>query len=184
MSKMPWSVPLPALLLVLVSAAGCSGMGKFDVVVKLDESFRAEGATVPSIEVDLIGVNAVEYPRWENYSMSQYWSPADQLRRDADKYVMRFGQDWALAQTLRHQDAVWRRWKPKQATHLFVLAFLPGVHEDQPGNADPRRLILPLDQRRWPRYGWWYLLWRNRRIELLVKSSEISCLTPPKPADR
>ena len=57
-------------------------------------------------------------------------------------------------------------------------ACLPGYGEkdDKPGDADPRRLILPLDSGQW---DWSY--WGMSEIRIEVSLGKVTCLTPHKP---
>ena len=53
---------------------------------------------------------------------------------------------------------------------LYVLVLLPGVTEDQPGNADPRRQIIPLGKCRW----------EGNSVKLEVQRAGIRTLTQYK----
>jgi hypothetical protein len=86
-------------------------------------------------------------------SMSSYWEPGNPMRESAVKYVMTFGASAAKEQILAKSDPIWQKWKERKATHLLVMAFLPGI-KDQPGGADPRRIILPLDSSKWEKRYW------------------------------
>jgi len=59
------------------------------------------------------------------------------------------------------------------AQHLVIVADLPGVVTDQVGNADPRRLILPLDRAAWDS--------GVNTINILVQESGLKLQTPRKP---
>ena len=56
-------------------------------------------------------------------------------------------------QTLSAKDPIWDTWfanaSDKDLMRLYVLVQLPGTIDDQPGNTDPRRQILPLGKCRW-----------------------------------
>src|SRR6266852_6006916 len=86
------SIALISILAVCLS--GCASCkpnepGKpqaYEVKVNLDSSLLQK-----SVLVDVVGVNAVSLPRWENYSMSDYFGKAgDAMRNDADKVTLSF----------------------------------------------------------------------------------------------
>ena len=163
-----------AFVMILAAfAAGCHGMGRYNVVVSCDEKLRNA-----SVMVDLVGVNESEYDQWYHYPMSKYWSPRDRMREDAPRFEMKFGQGLPDSQTLSKKDPAWDPWNKKLARHLFVLADLSGVGDDQLGNVDPRRKILPLSKTRW---RWKYFYWPVKQdIQILIKPSGVSVVTPAK----
>ena len=149
---------------------GCVGdaVGRYGVVLSNERNPRQ------SVQVDVVAVNDTEYGQWRSYSMTDYWRPDDRLRRDAADYrrTFRFGLHQSAVQELKIEDAVWQKWESMGARHLFILADL-GAFEDKMGENDPRRLILPLERRRWD----------DETIRIRVDSSGIRCLTPPNPED-
>ncbi len=157
---------------------GC-GEGPFDVEVSLaegDPKLKDEDGTVRSIEVNLVAVNDTEKPVWEQVSMSEYWEPGNAIRDSAAKHVMTFGQGFPKTQVLKKKNAIWRTWlRERQAKHLFILADLPWIQQDKPGDADPRRLILPLEVGKWE----WYL-WGADTIKIQVSAGGLTSLRQPK----
>ena len=164
------------LVIGCLAMLGCKKT--YNVVVSVDEgSWRPEGnEIIPSLEVDLIGINKSEKSTWDQHSIGRYFSPNDRLRRDADRHTMTFGNEDLEPKTLSKKDDIWKeKWHAKGAQWLFVLVNLPGVEEDQPGDSDPRRLILPLDRDKWK--------WGTGTLEIEIKSSLILCNTPLKKED-
>jgi hypothetical protein len=132
---------------------------RMNVVVELDKEFARDPASVPTIEVDLVGVNESELPQWKGYAMSAYWSPGDKLRAGADKHEFRFSQTTASVQTLSRKDPVFDSWQEKSASWLFVLADLPGAHEPAPGKA-------------------WKL--KKSTVTITVKAGQLVCTPAPR----
>lgn len=167
-----------AFLLIFV---GCMGMGKFDLDVTLDHaSFQAKLNTVPSVEVNFVGVNASEFPVWNNYSTNKYWMPDDSQRvtavRAAHCQVMTFDENPPFRKVVSRSAPIWSKWKSKNAAYLFAIVNYPRTGNDLPGNSDVRRVVLPLERTRWKGY-----FWGRRRILFEVKPSGIDCFTPPMP---
>jgi hypothetical protein len=156
----------------LLLAGGCASAPKariFNVKVTLDPALAGS-----SLQVDLIGANPIsDLPKYESYSVSDYWKPGDSLRHDATKAVLAFGQGRPMTQTLSSTDPIWKKWIATGAMHLVVLVDLPGIPADRAGNADPRRLILPLDGAQWKS--------KTDSLEILVQESGARLMTAKKP---
>ncbi len=166
------SIALISVLAVCLS--GCASCkpgvpGKpqaYEVKVNLDPSLLQK-----SVVVDLVGVNSLGLPNWENYSMSDYFGKAgNAMRHDADKVTLSFVSGNSLTNSLARTDPKWTSWLAKGATHLLVLADLPGAHADKPGNQDARRQILPLGRCEWPN--------KTKTLIVQVHQSGLEILTP------
>lgn len=155
----------------LVGCASSERTGRYEIVVALAPSMAdRETGRVPSVEVDIVGVGPTQEARWREYRMSQYFGGGDALRQSASKLTLPFTTDNPGAKTVDRDDPIWGQWESAGATRLFVLVNLPGFGEgdDLAGEADGRRLILPLERSRWS----------GRRIEIEVRPRELVCLTP------
>ena len=149
-------------LLAIMLLAGCGQ--KINVTA-------TGGICRKSVEVHLIGVNRYEKDRWETISMTNYWAPGNTLRKSTvnQSYtrVIRFGESESCKFIIKANDPIWKTWKNKK--YLFVLADLPGIFEDLPGNADARRLRLPIDGDCW-----------KGDIEISIEPGNIVPLTIPE----
>jgi hypothetical protein len=146
-------------------------MLRANVVVQLDQELTRDAGYIPTIQVDIVGVNKGELPQWKAYSMGRYWSPGDSLRAGADKYEIRFGQTRAAKQTLERTNPIYDTWLAKTASHLFILADLPDV-QDGAGRVDPRRLVLPLNPKAWKL--------KNNTIVVTIRAAQL--LPAPAPS--
>ncbi|MFO1448473.1 MAG: hypothetical protein U1F61_09980 [Opitutaceae bacterium] len=127
-----------------------------------------------SLQVDVVGANELsDLPKWQSYSVTEYWQPGNAFRRDARKATLAFGRGRPDTQTLAVDDAKWAEWLRTGALHLVIIADLPGPMSDQMGNADPRRLILPLDRAAWDR--------KLQKLQIVVQESGLRLMTPRKP---
>lgn len=149
---------------------GCTSVPKpraYNLRLSVDPALA--GTTVM---VDLAGANEIsDLPKWQTYSVTDYWQPGNVFRRDAHKATMEFGRDHPTAQTLAANDPHWAEWLRTGALHLVIVADIPGVVSDQAGNADPRRLIVPLDKAVWG---------RAEIIDVVVHESGLRLVTPKK----
>ena len=154
-----------------------------DIEVKIDQAaFLRQLSTVPSVEVNIVGVNELELQEWSGMSMTNYWRPDNPRRLQATDEltgyakVITFGQRRPTAAVLYSNDPTWARWSAKKTQRLLVLSNYPRVAKDQFGDADIRRLSLP-----WGAGAWQSLSSRASRgtIKLLVTPGGVLCETPP-----
>lgn len=127
--------------------AGCGGP-RFNVQVKVNEQWAATGR-VPTLEVDLVGANPSDAAILSRKDLLEYFAAGDDIRSTYPKKTLTFTKSDPEPKTLEKSDPVWQAWDQKQVDQLFVLVNLPGIAGSLPGDADPRRLILPLDTTRW-----------------------------------
>lgn len=132
----------------LLATGGCKGPGQYNIIVETDSQLCKQ-----SMRVDIVAVAGMgPKENWESMSMSKYWSPdRDSIRNKTTVpiYTMRWGQGEECIQTLKKNDQIWKKWKDRNAQWIFILADTPGITEDKLGNRDARRLVLPLDKKRW-----------------------------------
>ncbi len=165
--KCEWVVlSVAAVATMLLTGCSTPGMGKYDITVALDRSLAAEDGDMATVEVHFIALTADRGRTFQQASMSDYWTPGRSPDR-FQKRILKLGETETTAM-LSRKDPVWRSWGKSEAEFLFVLADLPGLYEDQPDVQDPRRLIIPLDKKRW----------RSRDIEILIRPQGIEKLTP------
>jgi hypothetical protein len=159
--------------LALIVFGGCNSTTvkprAFDVQLTIDKSLEST-----SLQVDLIGANTLaDLPKWTSYSVTDYWQPDNPQRRDAPKITFQFGRGLPASGNVSRYDPRWEPWMKTGAAYLVVIADLPGVATDQAGNADSRRLIIPLDKKLWE---------RNAALELVIQEGGIKLLTKQKEA--
>jgi hypothetical protein len=163
---------IPAWLLGLsLVISGCASVPKprpYTIKVELDPALVGS-----SLQVDLIGANQVsDLPKWESYSVTEYWQPDNVARRDARKATLQFGRGRSEAQMFSATDPRWSEWMSTGALYLVVIADLPGSWTDRAGNADPRRVILPLDSAEWGK--------GTETIEFTIQEGGVRLITPKK----
>ncbi len=162
---------LAAAALAALSSAGCATMARLNIYVQLDAEQIKETGTIPTVEVNIIGVNEAELPQWQSYSVDQYWAADDKLRKGADKVVLKFGETNKTRQLVRDDSAVWDTWEEKTAMHLFILADIPGLAGGgEGGGKDGRLLVLPLSPD----------AWSGDEVTITIKSGGITCMPSPR----
>ncbi|MSU57599.1 MAG: hypothetical protein EXS35_05370 [Pedosphaera sp.] len=157
-----------SLLLVAVSfvAAGCGTPAPKPVAWTI----VVNKTTPASIEVDLIGVTALDKTYWMNtVKPNDYWKPGNPTRKNAKKIATKFetGPVW----TVRGDDPVWRTWFSYGASELLVFADLKA--RDMSNDAtDARRLILPLDKNAWEA--------KDKVLNIVIEDERVYTTTAPK----
>lgn len=164
------------LLVFLFAAVLLTGFGCNSNTVK-PRAFEVRLTVDPalantSLQVDLVGANTLaDLPKWASYSVTEYWQPDNPLRRDASHLCAQFGRGMPTLVTVGRDHPHWQTWLKSGVAHLVILADLPGVSNDQAGNADPRRLIIPLDKK----------LWNGKApLEILIQEGGLKLLTKQK----
>ncbi len=138
---------------ISLSSAGCANksMRAMDVAVTLDQASIAPGGNLPFMDVDLIGVAPDNVKEWNEVKMNDYWQAGSTFRArypvGERRYTMSFGQGQAT-QTLSKKDPIWAKWKQMGVKRLFVLANLPGRHDEKEGDSDQRH-SWSLESYRW-----------------------------------
>ncbi len=126
-----------------------------------------------SVTVDVVGVNQSELPKWQTYSIKDYFKPGDPVRQDAPKFTAEFIPGKQPTVVLKKSNPLWASWLKSGAQYLVVLADLPGVYrEGKSGSQDPRRQLVPLCQCYWPD--------KTTDVVLKVQAGGVSLETPTR----
>ena len=163
------------LLVIVLLMAGCRTI----TVTATDDICNK------SVEVHLVGVNRFEKSRWESVSMTDYWKPGSDLRQSSKGYrctiqfplkpetLLKDETPCRRNITEKAKHPIWNIWKARSAEYLFILSDLPRgakKFEDLKGNADARRLCLPLRGD----------CWSKGKIDLSIEAANVVSLTIPK----
>jgi hypothetical protein len=157
--------PLLALVALSLVAVGCATKPK-----PVAWALEIKKTTPASIEVDLIGVNAVDKTYWLNtVKPNDYWKPGNSTRKNVKKLSSKFesGQVWKVPV----EDPVWRSWFSTGANELLVFADLH-LREASNDPTDPRRLFLPLDKNAWES--------KEKVLNIVIEDERIYTTTAPK----
>jgi hypothetical protein len=151
---------------------GCGPqMTPFKVVVEADPSLQGK-----SVAVHIVGVNAKDLDAWNTYPMSKYWAPGNTFHESATVYdKILFDATRPNVQTLDIPSEYWKKWMAEGDTYLFVLANLPGFHEDRAGAADARRQVIDINNSVYENNL------SSHEVKVLVTGDRIRVLTPLKP---
>jgi len=162
---------LSGLTLVMAALSqGCSShpeMAERNVIVSLDDTL----ARATAVEVNLIGVNDTEFPRYANRPVDDYWRDVASDKAPRERAIMKLSGS-NRSQTLSRTDPLWQKWKANGAMRLVAIAFIPGLSGSGEGERDPRRIILPLDKNRWKELV---------DIRIMASQSGLTCPTQPEP---
>jgi hypothetical protein len=151
------------LLAACVLGIAACGPKPFSGTVNISPTakFKEQTGLLPTIELDVIGVNAIELQRWKAYPIDNYWTPGNTFRGNAAHATFLM----TTASPGPFQVGSWTNerdtWKKSGATSLVLIANLPGAWRPRPATAkgppppgvhwyegkdDPRRLIVPWTQ--------------------------------------
>ncbi len=137
-------IMLAVMSLLLTACSTPTYIEGYNYSINLDSSFSDA-----TIELNVVGLNASEKLRYENMSISEYWNPGNPIRQSAIPQKLTFQFPSKTSAFLSDKNFIWSSWFKRDAEYIVFIADIPGVYSDKAGNADPRRLILPLDKRLW-----------------------------------
>jgi hypothetical protein len=137
-------VRLAGSLLVFLSVSACSNQLQG---VRISTSPQMRRA---SVQVDVVGVGGSNRSAMENVPISKYFQAGNALRQSIQAKAMRFGNGQPDEQSVDRNDPLWRTWLDKKSQSLVIMADVPGVFDDLPGEADPRRKVLLLSGKEAP----------------------------------
>ena len=126
-----------------------------------------------SVVVDLVGISQSELPKWQTYSVKDYFKPGDPVRQDAAKFTTEFVPGKQSPSLLKQKDPLWDKWMKSGAQYLVIIADLPGVYkEGKLGSQDPRRQLIPLCKCYWPD--------KTVDLEVRVQAGGVSLVNAPR----
>lgn len=154
-----------AAALSLAGIVGCAAPA-YDVHVYLSPQLKEAYGIYPSIEVDVIGVDANGAERFASTPVEDYFRVGGALRRSTPHATLRFSESDLYPKLLKGGDDVWASFGGgEEATRLYVLVNLPPSESAAAGEkgaakagVDGRKVALPLvrdsvfNPRRW--FGW------------------------------
>ena len=149
-------------------------MHRADITISMGKELQTGAGIYPSVEVDVVGLTESEVPRWQAYSMNDYFQAECKFRASAERHPFTFSDIRHDPVTIGKKDPLWTQWKRNGATHLCITANIPGVWQDQAG-VDGRKLILPLDKKKWHRHS---------RYEIFLMPDGIVCRTRMKSPEK
>ena len=98
--------------------------------------------TAASVQVDVVGIGPGNQTL-KLLPVPKYWSGGN-LQAKADTKSFRFGPNSPQTYTVGPDDPIWKHWSAMGAKEVMVIADLPGVFADLPGDSDQRRKIIPI----------------------------------------
>jgi hypothetical protein len=98
----------------------------------------------PSVEVDIIAVNAAEANEIKSAGVDAYFSPDNPLRNRLDPFTIFFSDEHTEPIALPYDAPPWFVWKTKKPATLAIIVSLPDDPDAPPDGPDPRMLFVPL----------------------------------------
>lgn len=110
--------------LLSLGLTGCSA-SNCDVEVYLDPELQSAYGQIPTLEVDIAGVNASQAQRLQNMNLDAYFTPNSPQRRALAPLTLHFSQEQPGPLFLADDDEVWERWEERGAQFIAVICNLP-----------------------------------------------------------
>ena len=150
MSKLKYIKIISSQIALLwgLSLAGCSSSTPTsDVGIYLNEDIQDFYGYCPTLEVDIAGLTKAEEKRLAGYDVDKYFSPPEQFRKSLGAVTVKFSDKDMVGKVLPSGDGIWDKWNDKGVTHLAIIANLPLVNSVKDVQADPRKLIIDLNEK-------------------------------------
>jgi len=174
--------------LLLAGVVGCASPA-YDVYVYLSPQLKEVYHVYPSVEVDIVGVDANGAERFASTSVDDYFRFDGALRKSTPHATMRFRESDVYPKFLEGDADIWKSFGgDEDANQLYVLVNLPPAElpaSGEKGGAKPgvdgRKLAIPLEKdsvfnpRRW-------FCWPSRRFEIVPVGINV-CKDAPEGAE-
>ncbi len=98
--------------------------------------------TAASVQVDVVGIGPSNQTL-KLLPVPKYWAGGN-AQAKADAKSFRFGPNSPQTYTIGPDDPIWKHWSAIGAKEVMVIADLPGVFSDLPGDSDQRRKLIPI----------------------------------------
>lgn len=108
----------------LTFLTGCSA-SNCDVEVYLDPELKAAYGQIPTLEVDIAGVNAEQAQRLQQMNLDQYFTPNSPQRKSLAPLTLRFSEENPGPMILADNHELWKRWEERGAQFVAVICNLP-----------------------------------------------------------
>jgi len=174
----------------LAGIVGCASPA-YDVEVYLSPTLKDVYKVYPSVEVDIVGLDANAAERFGATSVDDYFSPNGALRASTPHATLRFSANDVTMKELDGDDPIWERFAETEADRLCLLANLPPAAAEPAGDAaegakggvalpgDGRKIVIPLEKdsifnpRRW-------FCWPTRIFEVVPVGLNARSGRPPR----
>lgn len=119
-------LPLIGLVAALITLTGCSA-SNCDVEIYVDPELKTAYGQLPSMEVDIAGVNAVQAQRLQKLNLDQYFMPGSPQRRALSPITFYFSAENPEPMILDSGDDLWDKWEERGAKFIAVICNLPEI---------------------------------------------------------
>ena len=134
-------------LLILMAGVltGCA-VPSYDVEIYLSPKFKEQMKVYPSLEVDIVGVNANERERFASCRLDDYFQIDNALRSGTEHFTLYFSEDDIVPKRLQSGNSIWSKFGEKDADRLYLLVNTPATGTKSDEIKDGRRIEIPLER--------------------------------------
>jgi hypothetical protein len=134
----------------------------------------------PSVEVDIVAVNAAEADEIKSAGVDAYFSPDNPLRSRLDPFTIFFSDEHTEPVALPYDAPPWFVWQNKKPETLAIIASLPDDPDAPPSGPDPRMLFVPL-KKNWFIEKWYFQVEPKSVVQIYQKPVDPRLVTPGSP---
>jgi len=142
-----------AAALLLTGVVGCAAPA-YDVYVYLSPQLKEVYHVCPSVEVDIVGVDANGAERFASTSVDDYFRYGGALRKSTPHATLRFSESDVYPKMIEGDADIWESFGgDEDADQLYVLVNLPPCEPPASGEkgetkpvVDGRKIAIPLEK--------------------------------------
>ena len=165
-----------AVVLVGCGLGGCAKptLKVANVTFTADPSLKDPNGKLPLVEVAVIGASANDAREWNEYKVDSFFSGNDPRRAAAMPYTKNlvFTNDSPGPKTIAANDEIWKVWRDRGATRLFIFANSKNLSAGT-GGLELRRKELPFTTDRW----------KTNQIDISITSGGVVVNSKMEPID-
>lgn len=120
---------LSLVFFATMALSSCSA-SRCNVEVYLDPEIKTTYGQVPSLEVDIAGVNAVQAQRLQKVDLDTYFAPNNPQRKSLSPLTFHFSDESLDPIIVEKSDEHWDLWKERGAQFIAVICNLPQFFMD------------------------------------------------------
>ncbi len=130
-----------------LALAGCSSVPSYDISIYPAQNLVEHYGYMPSLEIDISGLNNSELGRIRQTDVDRYFEPGNALRKSLSPLTLKFSEEDPAVKSVSGKDSHWDDWAARGSENIVLIVNLP-ESLGSPAE-DGRKLIVPIVKDGW-----------------------------------